>query len=330
MIWLGTVQIATEDGLHLVTIPVVTRALVFLLSGLVGSLANPLHSFAGEDFPRATIVKVQAYYPHGKVTKGSAVLLGADRSVTNCHVTAPPHDFGVVHNGRVWRAEIETQDAVRDICILKVPGIAGTNANPSKSLTVGQKVYASGYFGGNHLAVSEGRIVALHDYDGAKVIQVSAPFDAGASGGGLFDEDGQLIGILTFKARIGGAFHFALPVEWLSHGDRPRSERHAVAIATPAFWQRPAEKQPFFLRAITLELNQKWDALAALGEHWTQVSPLNPRAWITLETALHHLQRVDEAISARGKAQRLGLVPARQELATVHMGNRGNRGDSVP
>ncbi len=322
-----TYQIATAGCRHWFTIPPVTRALGLLLAGFIGFLAHPLDSCAGENFPRTTIFKVQAYHPHGKVTRGSAVLLGEERLVTNCHVTAASHDLGVVHNGRVWRAEIEAQDMVRDLCVLRAPGITGTVANTSKSLTAGQKVFAAGFFGGKQLAVTEGRVVALHDYDGAQVIQVSSPFDTGASGGGLFDEHGRLIGILTFKARIGGAFHFALPAQWVNHLDRPGSEHHAVA--KPAFWREAPENQPFFLRAVTLEANQKWDALAALGEHWTKDNPLNPHAWTTLETALRNLKRMDEAASARGKALRLGFVPVRQELVKVEMHEYGDR-DSAP
>jgi serine protease Do len=310
-------QIATAGCRHWFTIPA-TRTVGLLLAGLIGSFAHPPDSFAGETFPQTTIVKVEAYHPHGKVIRGSAVLLGAERLVTNCHVTAASHDLGVVHNGRVWRAEIEAQDRVRDLCILRAPGISGTMANTSIRLTAGQKVFAAGFFGGNQLSVTEGRVVALHDHDGAQVIQVSSPFDTGASGGGLFDEQGQLIGILTFKARIGGAYHFALPAEWVNHLHRSVSEGNAVA--KPAFWRQPPENQPFFLRAMTLEVNQKWDALAALGEHWTKNSPLNPHAWLTLETAFRNLKRMDEAMSARREAQRLGFVPVRQELVKVHIG----------
>jgi serine protease Do len=292
-----------------------TTTLGLLLAGFIGSLANPAESFAGEGFPNTTVVKVQAYYPHGRVTRGSAVLLGAERLVTNCHVIATSQDVSAVHNGRAWRAEIEAQDAGRDVCILRAPGIAGTEAHTSKNVMVGQSVFAIGFFGGNPLTVTEGRIVALHDYDGAKVIQVSAPFDTGASGGGLFDKQGQLIGILTFKARVGGSFHFALPAEWAHELARSGSEPNAVA--RPAFWQQPPEKQPFFLRAMTLEMNQKWDALVALGEHWTQKSPLNPHAWTALETAFRHLKRMDEAMSVRGEAQRLGHIPVHRELVKV-------------
>ena len=46
------------------------------------------------------------------------------------------------------------------------------------------------------LAVSEGRIIGLQtcECDDGKVIQASAPFDRGASGGGLFDQQDRLVG----------------------------------------------------------------------------------------------------------------------------------------
>ena len=278
-----------------------------LLGGLIWSLANQAASFSGEDFPKTAVVKVRAHHPNGTVTLGSAVLLGAERLVTNCHVAATAQSMQIVHNGRSWRAEVEAQDTNRDLCILRAAGITGATANTATSITVGQKVFAAGFPGGNQLAVTAGRIVAVHDYDGAKVIQVSSPFDYGASGGGLFDEDGRLLGILTFKLRAGGAFHFALPAEWVTALGRSGTGRSTDA--TLAFWQQPYEKQPFFLRAVSLEANQKWNVLAALGQHWARESPTNPGAWSALGTAFRHLQRLDDAVLALGEAERLGLMP---------------------
>jgi hypothetical protein len=291
------------------------RTLGILLAGLIGLLANPAASFAGDNFPKATVVKIRAYSAHGNSTSGSAVLLDAARLVTNCHVTANSRDLEVLHEGRAWRADIVARDSSHDLCTLSVPGITGAKADFSYGAAVGQKVFAAGFLDGKQLAVSVGHIVALHDYNGAKVMQVSAPFGTGASGGGLFDEQGRLIGILTFKARIGGAYHFVLPVEWVT---RPSpAGRELNPADTLAFWQQPPEKQPFFLRAMSLELNQKWDALAALGKDWTMQSPMNPHAWTALETAFRNLKRMDEAMLARGQALRLGFNQARQNLSKI-------------
>lgn len=286
------------------------RIFGLLLAGIVWSLANQGASFAGENFPKTTVAEVLAYRANGEVTRGSAVLLGAERLVTNCHVTAAANTLEIVHNGRSWPAEVEAQDRIHDLCILSATGITGAKANLAKNVTVGLKVFAAGFFDGNGLAVTEGRVVALHDYNGAKVIQVSAPFDVGASGGGLFDEDGRLIGVLTFKARKGGTFHFAVPTAWII--DLNRADRENCVTPTLAFWQQPPDKQPVFVRAASLEAAQMWDALAALAEYWTKESPMNSRAWIALETAFRHLQRLDDAMLARGQAQRLDFIKASQ------------------
>ena len=277
-----------------------------LVGGLIWSLANQAASFSGEDLSRTTVAKVRAHYPNGTVTLGSAVLLGGERLVTNCHVTATAQSSQVIHNGRSWRAEVAAQDTKHDLCTLRAAGIAGNAPVAATSLTVGQKVFAAGFPGGNQFAVTAGRIVALHDYDGAEVIQVSSPFDYGASGGGLFDEDGQLIGILTFKARVGGEFHFALPITWAKNLDRLEIKRGSGE--TLPFWQRSYEMQPYFLRAVSLEAGQKWGALAALGEQWIKDSPMNPMAWTALGTAFRHLQRSDEARSATRHARSLTHV----------------------
>lgn len=281
------------------------RVIGLLVGGVIWALANQAASFSGEDLSKGVVAKVRAYHPNGTVTLGSAVLLGGERLVTNCHVTAAAQSMQIIHNGSSHRAEVEAQDLDHDLCILRAPGITGTAADAATGLTVGQKVFAAGFPAGNQFAVTAGRIVALHDYDGAKVIQVSSPFDYGASGGGLFDEDGRLIGVLTFKARAGGEFHFALPIAWAMNLDRPEPERSAER--TLAFWQQSYEKQPYFLRAASLEAGQKWDALAALGERWTKDSPMNPTAWTALGTAFRHLQRPDEALLAFGEAKLLEL-----------------------
>lgn len=81
---------------------------------------------------------------------------------------------------------------------------------------VGLDVAAAGYTHGAY-TVSTGRIIGQHtcECDGGKMIQTSAPFDRGASSGGLFDSAGRLIGILSFKSQNGGNFYFALPAGWL-------------------------------------------------------------------------------------------------------------------
>jgi serine protease Do len=287
------------------------KIIALLVGGFIWALANQAASFSDEDFSKTAVAKVRAYHPNGTVTLGSAVLLGGERLVTNCHVISAAQSTQIIYSGRSWQAEVEAQDSIHDVCTLRAAGITGTAAVTTAGITVGQPVFAAGFSGGNQVTVTSGRIVALHDYDGANVIQVSSPFDFGASGGGLFDEDGRLIGILTFKARAGGEFHFALPIAWAEALNRSEAQRNAEPAL--AFWQQPYESQPYFLRAVSLEASQKWGALATLGKQWTDERPMDPSAWTALETALRHLQRSDDAVLAFSKAERLELKQEPQQ-----------------
>ena len=59
-------------------------------------------------------------------------------------------------------------------------------------------------------------MTALYPYRNGRVIQTTAAFRQGASGGGLFDRHGNLVGITTFFKRNGAeSSFFAIPVEWV-------------------------------------------------------------------------------------------------------------------
>ena len=60
-----------------------------------------------------------------------------------------------------------------------------------------------------------GRVQALHSFDGGRVIESDTAFTSGASGGGLFDATGKLVGLLTFRSKARGGSYYSLPVGWI-------------------------------------------------------------------------------------------------------------------
>ncbi len=289
------------------------RYAVFLIAGLIWSLSGYAAGVFNADAVAGAVAKVRVRESNGTLTWGSAVLLSYERLLTNCHVITAQENIRVYYAGQRRSAELDRQDRYHDLCVLRAAGVIGPTPVASGALAVGESVFAAGYPGGGELKITSGRIVALHDYDGGKVIQVSAPFAFGASGGGLFDEGGRLIGVLTFKARAGGNFYFAVPVAWVRAFERPDQAREPASL-TP-FWRLSYEKQPTFLRAVSLEVNEKWEALAELGEKWTKESPLEPAAWAALGTALHHLKWSDEAQVTLEEADRLELELEQKRIA---------------
>jgi hypothetical protein len=252
------------------------KILLLLLAGLMPIQA----SWAGMDHAAfvsvgASVLRVEAPRLQGGFALGSGVSVGTGKVVTNCHVTREAREIHVVRAGLRWPVAAQAVDMERDLCVLQVPGIEapGVALGRAADLMVGQSVTALGYTGGMGMHNSAGAVVELHRHDGASVIQSSNHFSSGASGGGLFDDAGHLVGILTFRLRGGEAHYFAAPVEWVRQmlEDPAPARFEKVMPIEPtrlAYWQRPGGMQPNFLKAATLRRDARWHELASLARDW--------------------------------------------------------------
>lgn len=153
--------------------------------------------------------------------QGSGVLVDPTGVfVTNLHVLQGERSATVrLANGDAYdHLEILGVDARRDLLVAKVRGfkLPSVQLADSDILSVGQPVYAVGTPRGLESSISEGIVSAIRDTGlGYKVIQTSAAISAGSSGGGLFDAEGRLIGITTFKREGGEGLNFAVPVNYV-------------------------------------------------------------------------------------------------------------------
>jgi hypothetical protein len=238
----------------------------------------------------ASVVQVLATLPSGRIAFGSGVVIEREKLLTNCHVVRGAREVQVASGARRWRADHYAGDGVKDLCILVAPGLDAPAAKMggTGALRLGESVYAIGYPGGGPLNVGRGRVESLYRFDGARVIQTSAPFEEGASGGALFTAGGRLVGILTFKAPAGGAFHFAIPVDWTAGVEAARY-RGGAPHDEQAFFERDLQHRPQFLRAVWYESTQQWSTLLQICEHWTNTEPGNQDARLAMTRALDRL-----------------------------------------
>ncbi len=207
----------------------------------------------------ASVLRIEAPGQRG-YSLGSGVVVAGNTVVTNCHVTRNAREVFVVRGGVRWRAAAQASHIERDLCLFDVPGLEAPPVTllQGDALTLGQTVTALGYTGGMGIQSSTGEVVELHRHDGSRVIQSSNWFSSGASGGGLFDEQGRLVGILTFRLRGGEAHYFAAPAAWveqmLADAEAARAiGRVADAGAQRHYWQDSAQPsgpgQPRFRRS---------------------------------------------------------------------------------
>lgn len=249
-----------------------------------------------------SVLRVEAAAPGSRLRIGSGVVVAEGRVVTSCHVTRQARALSVGQGGARWPARLLSPQPARDLCLLAVEGLPAP-AVPLGSvarLQVGDPLLALGFTGGAGLHVSAGRVVALHRWDGSRVIRSSSGFTSGASGGGLFDARHELVGILTFRLRGGESHYFAAPADWLR--DPPAltasAPEPAAAPSAPGFWEQAGEARPTFLQAAALEQTGQWQALAALAGRWARESPDEAEAPYLEGVAEEALGHPEQALAA--------------------------------
>lgn len=264
----------------------------------------------------SSVLKIEVLREQGGYSLGSGVVVRPDKVVTNCHVTRDAAKIHVLRGGLRWLVEAQAVDVEHDLCVLQAPGIkaAAVAIGRSADLKVGQAVTALGYTGGLGIQSSPGDVVALHRHDASQVIQSTNWFSSGASGGGLFDDDLRLVGILTYRLRGGAAHYFAAPVEWLNPllDDTTRFlPVKPIAGNLLAYWQKPPTMQPRFLRAALLERDSNWTGLEALATQWAGLDADDAEPWYLQGVALTQLDRPTDAQLALERS--LALEPAYSE-----------------
>jgi serine protease Do len=233
---------------------------------------------------------------------GTGVTIAPSVVVTNCHVTRDATAARISGSGMLWEVSAEVADTAHDLCFLRVPTWHGRPVvlGAAKDLRLGQQVVALGFTGGAGIALTSGHVLALHALDATYVVESDTAFTSGASGGGLFDASGELVGLLTFRLRGSGGTFYSVPVEWIR--DELPTESQWTALAPlrggRAFWQADTGALPYFMQAPPLDADGQWGALLELSDRWAVAEPRDAEALLVRGKALQMLHRPDAAIAA--------------------------------
>ena len=228
---------------------------------------------------------------------GSGVVLPDGDVVTNCHVIKGASRLKVRSGNNEHPATLRYSDWDRDVCSLSVVGLSAPAAvvGSTKTLKVGAKVYAIGAPQGLELTLSDGIVSSLREVEGGRYIQTTAAISPGSSGGGLFDENGALVGLTTFYFTEGQNLNFAVPVEWVK--DLAQRSTKAPAVAQPG--------TQWLNKAVELESRKDWPAMIEHSRRWTKAQPGSSDAWYSLGFAYGEAGQSAKAIEALQQALRI-------------------------
>lgn len=179
-----------------------------------------------------------SYYSYTPTSKDTTLLNGSGFIVapegiigTNYHVVESLDSIIVkTSDGTFYDAELMMVDEKNDFAILKLKNTYGrvfqtVKMGDSDSLKVGQDVFAIGSPLGFEYTISQGIIAAIRPEERVeftdpntyalvqkvfdKVIQITAAISPGNSGGALFTDKGEVVGITTYSYGFYGNLNFA-------------------------------------------------------------------------------------------------------------------------
>jgi tetratricopeptide (TPR) repeat protein len=292
---------------------VINRRLLYLLFILFSLVATDTFALTPDqvyDRVKDSIIVVKTYDDNGRLKGlGSGVMLPSGQFVTNYHVIKKGAQYSVGQGKNFFPAILEGKDPKKDICILSAIGL---NAKPATlgqaaNLKVGERVYAIGAPQGLELSLSEGIVSQLRGGP-PPYIQTTVAISVGSSGGGLFNAEGELVGITTGFLEDSQNLNFALPVEWvdeLARATPPISGQivNDKASATPE--PGDGSKHDWENEVTTYLKVRDMHGMLALCRRWIQAEPGNATAWLSLGVANNELGRFSAAVEAYQEAVRL-------------------------
>ena len=181
----------------------------------------------------------------GSRVRGSGVVVGEGRILTNAHNIRGPEVTVRFPDGRATRGTVKGVDWDGDLAVVEVDTAGAPAVSWSAGgATIGSAVFAAAATPSGGTRVSFGFVSSVErpfrGPGGRRIsgsLEHTAPLAPGSSGSPLLDADGALVGLST--NRVGEGFYLALPadaalrtrVDALARGDSPEQPRLGIAAA---------------------------------------------------------------------------------------------------
>lgn len=309
-----------------------------LLSGLlIWCLSTPLIAETNPELVQALnsrVLRIQVGLSNGQFGLGSGVVVAENQVVTNCHVVASASTINVVSGGASYHVVGVKPDWQHDVCMLQMEDLPLTPVamKSSRELKYEQPVFTIGYPSFVPAPVStEGVVKGLFSMDDSVIVRATSSFKLGASGGGLFDESGALVGLITLKSPGKNAYYYYMSVDWVQALINKPAGPVVVKSELP-FWGQSSAQWPYFMKVVQPYLSKDWKGLRAVAQQWVEQEPASTEAWFYLAAAEYesrdmtmaeqHLHRVIAMNDQHSQAfYYLGLIAERAGNHSEAMAN---------
>lgn len=199
--------------------------------------AKKLHEKAGRDLKTLLVrmqVRKEREIQKVSSSQGTGYFISRDGHIlTNYHVIKGASAIVITTlDEKTYKATVLSKDKANDLALLKIPSEHPHDFPPlfladSNKVEKGDEVFTLGFpvsqLLGNEARLAKGIIAALHGPDDdPRFFQISVPVQPGNSGGPLFNQDGQVVGVVV--AQIDAVKFFKIT------GSLPQNINFAVKI----------------------------------------------------------------------------------------------------
>ena len=244
-----------------------------------------------------SIVHVSVDLGNGNTGTGTGVVVSEEFVATNCHILANAYGANIAKYGDGYKPIAMKADWKHDLCLLKFDKLPfkPVPMRDSSTLLSEEEIFTIGYPSGNSVPQpSYGTIKATYPLDGSLIIRSNAAFALGSSGGAMFDQHFNLIGITSFKNPGPNAFFYSMPVDWIK---RLFESPDLISLKTDEqpFWALPNSQHPYFMQVAVPFQNKEWHELKRIADQWTADQPQLADAWYFLGVAELESQQTVQA-----------------------------------
>ena len=152
-------------------------------------------------------------------SQGSGFFVAPNIIATNYHVMEGATNASCFLNNSDTEYKIDGYvgiDKTVDLILLKVSSLNKPVIKLAvTTASIGQKVYVIGSPLGLPATISDGIISGMRDFEGSKLLQMTASISPGSSGGPVLNSIGELIGISVSQLTDGQNLNFAIPKSYL-------------------------------------------------------------------------------------------------------------------
>lgn len=267
---------------------------------------------------KASVAKVHVITKSGGHGVGTGVVVGKDLVATNCHVLANASGVKITKFGDSFAPVAIKADWKHDLCIMRFQflELAPVELGDSENLKYEQAIFSIGFPGGPPKPQTTiGKIKALYPLDDSQIVRTDASFVMGASGSPVFDSQGKLVAISTFKSPGRGAYFYNVPVKWVKAliAAPESTETTSMQSLDSPFWDALEENRPYFMRVVLPYQYEKWEEVLTVAQAWVKAEPTSAEAQYYYGVAQDKLGKA--AAAKQAFSQALALHP--QHPATL-------------